>query len=298
MNPFHPRAGFCALRLLSHAEIMTGATIDVITTPQRTIQKHVLDLTPLGISGLKPDPLLSIGITPSMPNIPLVIGKIADDSPASLAGFQLNDKIIAINNLSIKTWNEIVTFIMEHPDEKLTFTLERNKKIIQLPVVIGHQRDIFFTKTGYLGIGPDFKLPKDMLRTVKYSPLAAIAPAYQELSDFTYFNILLIGKLITGKLSLQSLGGPITIFDTAGDALNIGLVSFLGFLAFLSVSIGVINFLPLPGLDGGHLFIQIIECIIRRPLPEKMMSILYRISFMLILFILMIALVNDLLRLY
>ena len=97
---------------------------------------------------------------------------------------------------------------------------------------------------------------------------------------------------------MQSLGGPITIFDTAGVALNIGFVSFLGFLAFLSVSIGVINFLPLPGLDGGHLFIQFLEFIIRRPVPEKIMSILYRISFSLIFFILMIALINDVLRLF
>lgn len=286
------------LRLLSHAGNKDFTTLDVISPQSNIVQKYHLDLTRWELDGLTPDPLSSIGINPYMPVIPMIIGKIADDSPAYAAGFLLKDKIIAINQQPIKSWNEVVKTIMDHPDEKLTFTVERNKKIIQLSVMISHQRDIFLQKTGYLGIGPDFKLPPEMLRKIKYSPIEAIAPAWQELSDFTYFNILLIGKLITGKISMQSLGGPITIFDTAGDALNYGFVSFLGFLAFLSVSIGVINFLPIPGLDGGHLFIQIVECIIQRPIPESILSISYRVGFMLILCVLMVALVNDLLRLF
>jgi len=297
-HPVNAWAGFM-LRLLSHAGDNDDATVDVIHAPSSTTQtKHVLDLTHWELNGLTPDPLLSIGITPYMPNVPLIIGKMADDSPATDAHLQLKDKIIAINHETIKDWNQVVTLILKHPDDTLSFTLERNNKIIQLPVKIGHERDLFFKKSGYLGIGPDFTFPKEMLRDIQYGPIAALSAAFRELHDFTYFNLLLIGKLITGKLSLQSLGGPITIFDTAGDALNIGLVSFLGFLAFLSVSIGVINFLPIPGLDGGHLFIQLIEWIIQKPLPEKMLSILYRMGFMLILFVLGIALVNDLLRLY
>lgn len=295
-QPVTAWAGFM-LRLLSHAGNKDQATIDTLTTPQQTTSQHTLDLTDWKMDGLTPDPLSSIGIKPYMPTVPLIIGKIASDSPAAKAKLLIHDKIIAINQQPIKDWNQIITFITEHPDQTLTFNLERNKKNIQIVVTIGKQRDLFFKKSGYLGIGPDFTFPKNMLRNIKYPPLAAIKPAYQELYDFTYFNILLIGKLITGKLSLQSLGGPITIFDTAGDALNIGFVSFLGFLAFLSVSIGVINFLPIPGLDGGHLFIQLTESIIGRPVPEKLLSVLYRLGFMLILFILMIALVNDLLRL-
>jgi regulator of sigma E protease len=286
------------LRLLAHAGDNDYVQVDVKNHDNPELQKHVLDLTQWKLDGLNPDPLASIGITPYMPDIPLVIGKIGENSPATKAGFQLKDKIIAINDQVVKNWNEVVTYISAHPDTHVNFELERDNKIIHLPVKIGYQRDILFHKSGYLGIGPDFVLPKAMLSEVKYGPIAAIKPAFNELYDFTYFNILLIGKLVTGKLSMQSLGGPITIFDTAGNALNIGLVSFLGFLAFLSVSIGVINFLPLPGLDGGHLFIQIIELIIQRPVPENIMSVLYRMSFMLILFVLVVALMNDILRLF
>lgn len=104
--------------------------------------------------------------------------------------------------------------------------------------------------------------------------------------------------MFTGKLSLQSLGGPITIFESAGDAINTGFLAYLGFLAFLSISIGIINFLPIPGLDGGHLFILIIELIIQRPIPERFLLILFRLGFIFILFVLIQALVNDILRMY
>lgn len=286
------------LRLLAHIGNEDQVTLDVINSHHHTRQTHTLDLSHWQLDGLSPDPLASIGITPYMPDVPLIIGKIAKDSPAATAGFVRGDKILAMNQHALKDWGDVVTFILAHPDEKITFTLERNKKPVQLTVTIGYQRNLLFQKSGYLGIGPDYQVPKDLLREVKYNPVAAFSRAGQELFDFTYFNILLIGKLITGKLSLQSLGGPITIFETAGDALNIGLVSFLGFLAFLSISIGIINFLPLPGLDGGHLLIQFIEWIIRRPLPEKILLVLYRTSFLLIIFVLVIALVNDVLRLY
>lgn len=286
------------LRLLAHAGNDDYAQVDVKNKDIPELQKHVLDLTQWKLDGLNPDPLTSIGITPYMPDIPLVIGKIGKNSPATKAGFVLNDKIIAINDQVIKNWNELVAFISVHPDARVTFILERQSKVIHLPVEIGHQRDLLLHKSGFLGIGPDFILPREMLSEVKYGPISALKPAFNELYDFTYFNILLIGKLLTGKLSMQSLGGPITIFDTAGNALNIGLVSFLGFLAFLSVSIGVINFLPLPGLDGGHLLLQIIELVIARPVPENIMSVLYRMSFMLILFVLVVALMNDILRLF
>src|SRR6185312_12247932 len=113
-----------------------------------------------------PDPLSSIGITPYMPNIPLVIGKVASGSPAATAGMQLNDKILAINNQPIKQWDSIITAIQTHPDETLNFTLERNHKEITLPVHIGHQRNIFLQKSGYLGIGPDFTTPAELLRVI------------------------------------------------------------------------------------------------------------------------------------
>jgi regulator of sigma E protease len=285
------------LRLIAHLGNQDHATITVLNSANNQIKTHTLDLTDWHLDALTPDPLTSIGITPYTPFVPLIIGKIAKNSPATATNLRINDKIIAINQKTITRWEDVITTIFEHPDQLVTFTVERNGKKIQVPVQIGYQRNLFLQKSGYLGIGPDVKLPPKLLRHIQYGPLEAIPHAWQQSYDFTYFNFLLVAKLVTGKLSLQSLGGPITIFDTAGDALNFGLVTFLGFLAFLSISIGVINLLPIPGLDGGHLFMQTIEFIIRRPIPEKITAVLYKLGFTLVLFVLVIALVNDLLRL-
>jgi regulator of sigma E protease len=284
-------------RILAHTGNQDQIRIDVQDPVSKMTESHLLDLKNWHLDGLAPDPLASLGIAPFEPAIPMVIGKIIPDSPAAKSGLKLNDKIIAIDNKAIGNWDALITTISSHPDRTLAFSIERNKQVMTVPVTIGYQRDILFQKTGYLGIAPDFAWPKELLKKVQYGPVKAIAHAWREIYDFTYFNLMLFGKLVTGKLSMQSLGGPITIFESAGDALNYGFLSFIGFLAFLSISIGIINLLPIPGLDGGHLFLQTIEFIIRRPIPEKIISILYRLGFMLIIFVVIIALVNDMLRL-
>lgn len=286
------------LRLIAHAGDQDQLSLQVRNSSNNTLETRILNLSHWQLDGLTPDPLASLGITPYTPDIPMVIGVMAEQSHAAQSGLKLQDKITAINDKPVKTWDVLLTTILDHPDETLKFTVDRNGTTLTLPVTIGAKRNLLLQKSGYLGIGPKFTWPRELLKDVKYGPLAAIPQAWEQIYDFTYFNFLLVGKLITGKLSMQSLGGPITIFDTAGNALNYGFLSFIGFLAFLSISIGVINLLPIPGLDGGHLFLQTIEFIIRRPVPERVMGILYRFGFTLIIFVLAVSLVNDLLRLY
>ena len=284
-------------RVLMHAGNQDHIKIETKAVATQKTQTYLLDLSNWHLNELNPDPLVSLGLIPYEPPIPLIIGTIVKQSPAALANLKMGDKIIEINKIKITTWDALVTLISSHPEQTVMMTLERNGKVTTLPVLIGSQRNIFLHKTGYLGIAPTFKMPPELLQPIKYSPLAAVPRAWQEVSHFIYFNLMVISKLITGKLSLQTLGGPITIFESAGEALNIGFIAFTAFLAFLSLSIGLINLLPIPGLDGGHLFIQAIEFIIRRPIPEKWLMALYRLGLLLIVFVLIQALVNDLLRL-
>lgn len=285
-------------RLIAHAGNQDHMRMEVKNPGNQTIQTYLLDLSNWHMNDLIPDPLGSLGITPYEPDIPLIIGFIRPKSPAATSGLRVGDKIIAANNTKIKDWDDLITSVISHPDTSITFKVERQNKILLIPVMIGMQRNLFFQASGFLGIGPNFQWPKELLNHVHYNPIKAIPRAWQEMLDLSYLNLLLFGKMITGKLSLQSLGGPITIFESAGSALNYGFISFIGFLAFLSVSIGIINLFPIPGLDGGHLFIQLIEFIIRRPVPVKIQMVLFRIGFLLIFFILIQALVNDILRLY
>ena len=283
-------------RVLAHAGNQDHLKLETRDWSTQKIQSHVLDLTNWHLNELTPDPLTSLGLIPYEPPIPLVIGLISAKSPASQSNLHVGDKIVAINRIHYRDWDEVITYVVSHPQQTVTMTIERNKKTETFPVTIGYKQNIFFQKTGYLGIAPQFNMPKELLITMQYAPLPAVSHAWQEVVDFTYFNFLLFGKIFTGKLSLQSLGGPITIFESAGAALNYGVVSFIGFLAFLSLSVGLINLLPIPGLDGGHLFLQTVEYIIRRPVPEKIQLALYRLGFVFIIFILIQALVNDLLR--
>lgn len=285
------------LRFIAHLGDKDKVSVTVIDNKNQT-STHDLNLAEWEINELKPDPLSSLGITPFQPPMPMIVGNIAEKSPAAQSGLQIGDEILAINKKSIKDWEQLIKSVMLLADQTVTFTVKRQNNVITLPVTIGYKRGWLFNKTGYLGVGPSIEWPKDMLRTIQYTPLGAAGRAWEEMVDFTYFNFLLIGKLLIGKMSLHSLGGPITIFESAGQALNSGFLAFLGFLAFISISIGIINVLPIPGLDGGHLLVQTIEAIIRRPLPELVIVNLYRAGFLLLLVVMIQAFVNDVLRLY
>lgn len=284
-------------RLLVHMGNDDQVSIGVMKeNHQKSIR--TLNLSNWKVDGLAPDPLGSLGIVPYEPEVPLIIGIIAENSPAQTSDLKIGDKILKINGRAVSNWGDIIKNISEAPEQVLQFTVLRAGQRIQVPVTIGYKRSLFLKKSGYLGIAPNFKWPEKMLHRVHYGPIGALGRAAQEIGDFTYFNILLFGKLFTGKLSLQSLGGPITIFESAGDALNAGYLAFLAFLAFLSIAIGIINLLPIPGLDGGHLFIYIIEALIRRPIPPNVLELTFRLGFIFLILILIQALMNDILRLY
>lgn len=228
-----------------------------------------------------------------------IIDSITPNSLAAQAGLSANQEIIRIDNQPTTTWMGIMFRLLAHAgDQDHVLITVKNKQVEQT-----HAVDLFTWRMNKLTPDPLSSIgiipgaPKTAIHKIKYSPIAALTPAWREINDFTYYNLVILSKLITGKLSLQSLGGPITIFESAGDAFYYGLLPFLSFLAFLSISIGIINLLPIPGLDGGHLFIQIIEFIIRRPLPEAILATLYKLGILLLVFVLVQAMINDVLRL-
>ncbi len=263
----------------------------------QTIYMRSLNLITWHMDELKPDPLQSLGITPYTPPIPMIIGVVQPNSPATSANLAVGDKIIAVETIPKLNWDTLVDKIAEHPNETLSFTIQRDKKVFNMPVTIGYHRDLFFQKTGFLGISPKFSWPENLLRKNKYGPLAAMPHALQNITDLTYLNFIVLGKLFTGKLSLKSLSGPVAIFEGAGISFNAGIIPFLSFLAFLSISIGIINVLPIPGLDGGHLLFQLLEFILRRPVPLHVQALFYRFGMIILLLIVMQAVINDIMRL-
>ncbi len=286
-----------AMRLMAHSGDQEQLPIETKPLGKTLTEKYLLDLTDWHMNDLKPDPLESLGIEPYEPDVPAVIGKIMPDTPAAKAQLKVHDKIIALNNIPIKNWIDLVTLIEKKPSEKLTLTIKRNGKKQIITLTTDYQRDMLFKKHGFIGISPDFEWPADMVQQIKYGPLSAISHAWQSMYDLIYLNLIVVGKLLVGKASLRSLGGPISIFQSAGLAVNQGLIPFMSFLAFLSISIGIINVFPIPGLDGGHLLFQSIEAIMRRPIPQRILVLSYRLGIIFLLIIIFQAIANDVLRL-
>ncbi len=286
-----------AIRIISRAG--EQGTMQMVTQSLSNQQLHTatLELATWQMDNLNPDPLKSLGLVPYEPSIPPIIGVLQRNSPAMLAHLNTNDKILAINNQTINSWPDIIKHVANAPDKTLEFKILRAGKILILPVHIGSKQTLLLKKQGFLGITPNFTLPTHLLQNNQYSPVAAIPYAMHEVMSFIKLNVVMISKIILGKISLQSLGGPISIFESAGTALNQGIIPFLGFLAFLSISIGFINIIPIPGLDGGHLLFQLIEFVIRRPLSQRLQLFFYRIGLILLVLLIFQALANDVMRL-
>lgn len=242
--------------------------------------------------------IFMVGFTTIRP----IIGDITPTSIAAQAGLKTGQEIIAVDGEKTRTWNSVLFRLLAHVGNEDTALITTTNQILALDLanwkIDGLTPDPL-TSLGLTPLMPAIPLimPGNLIQHIQYSPIMALPEAWKQVKNLTYFNLLLFGKLITGKISLQSLGGPITIYQSAGSALNASILAFLGFLAFLSIAIGVINLLPIPGLDGGHLLIQTIEAVIRRPISEKILFNVYRLGFAVLIFFMVQALVNDLLRL-
>lgn len=293
----NPTSGWMSviIYLLPHIGEKKNIPVSTRDLKKDTVKKYSLDIRHWKMDDLKPDALLSLGIIPYQPVIPAIIGNFAPTSPAKNI-LKKGDKILAINHKTIKDWIEFAEEIDKYPDQTVQLKLQRNGKIIEISVPTTSRRDMLFTKHGMLGIAPDFKMPDYLLREQKYGVLDAAVHAYHETKDYVNLNILVIGKLLNGTMSIKSLSGPISIFESAGSALNMGIIPFLTFLAFLSIAVGLINVLPIPGLDGGHLLFLLIETIRGRPISQRVQLLIYRLGMIVLFLLITQALVNDILR--
>jgi len=208
--------------------------LTILTKDLKTLktQQYQLNLANWKMDPLTPDPLESLGIGVYEPVIPNVIGKILADSPASKADLAIGDRIIAVNDVKTPDWKILVEQIVDKPNNTLAITVLRNHKILNLHVTVGSKSLFGLYAHGFLGLSPDYVIPDQMLHKNKFGPIDATLPAWEDVKLFTKINFIVLGKMLTGKISLQSLGGPISIFESAGVALNNGLFSFFKFFSF------------------------------------------------------------------
>jgi len=263
------------------------------------INSYNLDLSNWVVDKLNPDPILSLGIKPYHPFIPPIINKVEKNSPAEKIGLQPRDRILAINGKEIKDWLDFIKYVQKRPHKKLNLTIQRANKPIELSGITGSKLGRGWKKIGYLGVGSlPVKWPPDKIREQNYSVFNALPVALKQTHQLLNFNVVVLTKLITGKISIHVLGGPITIFSASETAFKQGLMAYIGFLALLSIMLAFINILPIPGLDGGNCLFLLIEAFIRRPISPIIQGFVLRLGMIVLAILIFIALGNDLLRIF
>lgn len=236
----------------------------------------------------QPDLLGSLGLEPLLPPI---VGSVVADSAAARDGVRAGDVVVAVDGVSISNWADWVQRIEQAPEIALELDLVREGERITLSVTPGSRVNADGEKLGFLGVGPVY-------REIRHGPLAAVPLAVGEMVGKTTLTLDVIKKMIMGLVSTKNLSGPITIAKLAGDTARSGMEQFLSFLAFLSVSLAVINLLPIPVLDGGHIAFFLIEIGLGRPLPERVQIWGLQIGVFIVGSIMLLAFYNDLTRLF
>jgi regulator of sigma E protease len=245
-----------------------------------------------------PDPFKGLGIelTPITP----IIGQVLPDSPAAKAGFKVDDKIVSVNNHSVSDFRDFQNAIRPRINESVNVGVERKTLEGATDVVSLWVAPESFTEKGVsygrVGIAPK-PLSEESLRHYDYSITGALVASVKRTWDTSEFVLLSVKKLILGEISTKNLSGPISIAKVAGSSAQNGLKSFIGFLALLSVFLGVFNLLPIPVLDGGHLLYLTVEVIKGKPVSEKVQMLAYQFGLVLVIGLSMLAMYNDIMRL-
>jgi len=229
---------------------------------------------------------------------PAKIGEILPNSPAEKAGLKVGDEILEINGKKVKSFEDLILILREKETfTEITLKIRRKDQVFDITLIPEFKEgyNIFGkkTKVPFLGI----KSSQEILHQ-KHGIFESLGLALQKVLNITKFTLIAIYKLFTGDLPFSTLGGPLMIGKMAGETAKLGIYPLLYFTAFLSVNLGIINLLPVPMLDGGHLIIFGIEAIRRKPLSLKTQELIFKIGLVILIFISLVVFYNDLLRLF
>lgn len=283
-------------RLLQLAVDKQPARLEVIDA-KRGLTWRTLDLSTFDLEGFD-DPLSRLGLKLDRPDVDPVVGKVVPGSVAQAGGLRAGDRIVSIDGRSIRVWDDVVRAVRDRPGEMMRLGIQRGGDRIEIrlrPETIHQGLERF----GRIGAAPqiDAEAMKSFVTTIRYGAVAALAMALDRTWETSAFSLKMLGKMVVGQISWKNLSGPVTIADYAGQSAQLGVGAYVAFLALISISLGVLNLLPIPLLDGGHLLYYVVEIFKGSPVSARIMEMGQRLGLTLLLFLMAFAIYNDFNRL-
>ncbi|HWA14579.1 MAG TPA: RIP metalloprotease RseP [Burkholderiales bacterium] len=263
------------------------------------IEFRRLDLSTIGPEHIDGDLIKAIGLTQVKPHFKPVLGKMLPGSAAERDGLRTGDEVVEIGGHRVQTWDDMVTQVGQAPQRPLAFRVLRGGTETTLTVTPDARTEGDKT-VGRIGVYPhrDEDEIRKYVTEVSYGPAESVARAAQRTWEVSVFTLKMLGRMIVGDVSLKNLSGPITIADYAGQSAQMGWLAYLSFLALISISLGVLNLLPIPLLDGGHLMYYVAEIVKGSPVSDRAMEMGQQVGMVLLFSLMAFALYNDINRLF
>ena len=238
--------------------------------------------------------LQGLGFEFWLPPLPAVLGKVLAGGPAQKAGLQTGDRITAINGEPVAQFRDIVSRVSAHPGETLTFDYQRGGTTHTVKIPVASEKDSG-KLIGRIQAGPP-KLPDELVMQIELSPVAALGRAAEEAWNMSALQGRLFWRMVLGQFSMKNLNGPLSIAEYAGDSAEAGVASFMSFLVLISLSLGFLNLLPIPILDGGQIVFQLVEWLKGSPLSDRAQAFGQQVGIALLILLMGVALFNDIAR--
>jgi regulator of sigma E protease len=265
-----------------------GERIELAVTPKQVSAKNLfgdaIHYFDIGISGVT--------------ELQAIVDKVMDGMPAQKAGLQHGDQIVAIDDQPIERWAQMQQIVSNSKGKSLTFSIRRGEEVLDIrikPEIIQEKNPLGIKQNAYrIGIrAPSITAPEKDQMTIRLNLLEAAGTGLTHTWEMTKTTVYFFGKLIQGKIPMESIGGPIRIAQMAREEADQGLVRLLNFIAIISVHLAILNILPIPVLDGGHLLFYGLEAVLRRPVSLRMRETAQQIGIFLLILLMIFVFYND-----